>query len=287
MNPDHVAQAAQLAMLIELSSSPKPGNVDRCHDFGEMGFQHFLVSAVSAYPTFRKAASNEASLGELILEAVSVWNDWNLQENTHFGSIALLIPLAVAAGRSKNLKENLCQVLEDSTVEDAVNFYAAFDLARARVTEVKDLSLTDSSSIHELRKQGKNLLDLMKLSQDHDMVAREWATNFDRSFRLAEILEKNISKQGLNNGVVLTYLEALAEEPDSLVRSKFGPEIAKQVSRRAGAAFRSDLKETLYRAEELDQAFIREDINPGSTADLIASALFIDLVKGKVLWRKK
>ncbi|HPR67380.1 MAG TPA: triphosphoribosyl-dephospho-CoA synthase, partial [Methanothrix sp.] len=46
-SPDRVAQAAQLAMLIELSSSPKPGNVDRGHDFEEIKFHHFLISAVS------------------------------------------------------------------------------------------------------------------------------------------------------------------------------------------------------------------------------------------------
>ena len=54
MSPDHIAQCAELAMLFELSSSPKPGNVDRCHDFSDIGFHQFLVSAVSAYPVFRK-----------------------------------------------------------------------------------------------------------------------------------------------------------------------------------------------------------------------------------------
>jgi len=68
MSPDRVAQCAQLAMLFELSSSPKPGNVDRCHDFSDIGFHHFLVSSVSAYPVFRKAAQGKGSVGSLILE---------------------------------------------------------------------------------------------------------------------------------------------------------------------------------------------------------------------------
>ena len=33
MNEDYVARSAQLAMLLEVSAYPKPGNVDRTHDF--------------------------------------------------------------------------------------------------------------------------------------------------------------------------------------------------------------------------------------------------------------
>jgi len=280
MNPDHIAQAAQLAMLIELSSNPKPGNVDRGHDYDDIGFHHFLVSAVSAYPVFRKAASGNGSQGELILDAVSSWSRWHLEDNTHFGSLTLLMPLSEAAGKTGDLRGALRQVLNDTTVEDAVNFYAAFDLAGARVADVADLSLKDPRSAEKVRQSGETLLDLMRRSQDHDMVAREWANGFERSFRLSDVLTYKVKMHGLNDGVVLTYLETLAEEPDSLVRSKFGREKAEEVSRRAGAAIGHGVEETLRRAEELDRALIEEDVNPGSSADLIAAALFIALVKG-------
>jgi len=287
MNPDRVAQAAQLAMLIELSSSPKPGNVDRCHDFDEIEFRHFLISAVSSYPVFRKAASSGSSVGELILEAVKSWGCWGLEENTHFGSVTLLVPLAMAAGNNgqdRDVSEkDVFIVLENTTVQDSINFYAAFDLAGARVAEVEDLSLKDTSSTEILRREDWTLLDLMKLSQGHDLVAREWSTGFKRSFKLAEVLSEKVSIHGLNDGVVLTYLEALAEVPDSLVRSKFGSEKAEEVSKRAAALFGSDVDTTLKGAKLLDRDFVREDVNPGSTADLIASGLFIALVKGTIL----
>lgn len=287
MNPDHVAQAAQLAMLIELSSSPKPGNVDRCHDFDEIEFRHFLISAVSSYPVFRKAASSGSSVGELILEAVKSWGCWGLEENTHFGSVTLLVPLAMAAGNNgqdRDVSEkDVFIVLENTTVQDSIDFYAAFDLAGARVAEVEDLSLKDASSTEILRREDWTLLDLMKLSQGHDLVTREWSTGFKRSFKLAEVLSEKVSIHGLNDGVVLTYLEALAEVPDSLVRSKFGSEKAEEVSKRAAALFGSDVDTTLKGAKLLDRDFVREDVNPGSTADLIASGLFIALVKGTIL----
>ena len=97
-SPDRTAQCAVLAMLFELSSSPKPGNVDRCHDFSDIGFHHFLASAVSSYPVFRKAACGQGRPGSLILEGVQAWKDWNLNSNTHFGSLVLMIPIALAAG---------------------------------------------------------------------------------------------------------------------------------------------------------------------------------------------
>jgi len=294
-----VAQCAVLAMLFELSSSPKPGNVDRCHDFSDIGFHHFLTSAVSAYPVFRKAASGEGSPGSLILEGVAAWGDWNLRSNTHFGSLVLLIPLALAAGRAagqeqgqetsqddglengsyglkKELEEELARVLRSTTVKDAIDFYRAFDLAGARVVQVDEFSLKDQDWERKLIEGNQSLLELMRLSLDHDIVAREWATDFERSFQLAGRLQEMVSIYGLNDGVVRTFLEALAEVPDSLISAKFGRERAEEVSRLAADAL---IDSTLKKASEMDCELLNRDMNPGSTADLIAASLFISLLR--------
>ena len=284
-NPDRVAQAAQLAMLIELSTSPKPGNVDRSHDFEEVKFHHFLISAVSAYPAFRDAALGLLPTGALIRRAVGSWREWGLSQNTHFGSLALLIPLAAAAGRGGDLRGSVAEVLGETTAEDAVDFYTAFEIAGARVAEVADLSLKDPASPDKIRSEGKTLLELMRLSSAHDLVAREWSRGFERSFLLARLLAERVVELGLNDGVAITYLEALAAVPDSLVASKFGPERAKEASERARAILGFEVEETLRLAEELDRKFVDEDINPGSTADLMAAALFIALMGGAIFGR--
>ncbi|VVB69953.1 2-(5''-triphosphoribosyl)-3'-dephosphocoenzyme-A synthase [uncultured archaeon] len=277
MSPDRVAQCAQLAMLFELSSSPKPGNIDRCHDFSDIGFHHFLVSAVSAYPVFRKAAQGRGSAGSLILEAVAAWSDWDLHSNTHFGSLVLMIPLALAAGRSRNLETNVAEVMEESTVQDAVDFYRAFQLAGARVAEVGKFSLKDPKSAAELCRSKRTLRDLMRLSEGHDLIAREWSTNYERSFRLSGRLAELVARHGLNEGVVRGYLEALAEVPDSLVLAKFGQETARHVSIRAGEVLQDVA--VIQMAAQMDRDLLLEDINPGSTADLIAASLFISLLR--------
>jgi triphosphoribosyl-dephospho-CoA synthase len=281
MSPDEIAQCAEAAMLIELSSSPKPGNVDRCHDFVDLTFQHFIVSAVSAYPTFRKAALGEGRIGQLLLEAVRSWRFWNIHGNTHFGSLVLMIPLCVAAGRCAEnvdrLEEELTEVLKETNVDDALDFYAAYELAEARVADVPLFSLKDPAWHEKLQSQGKALLDLMNLSRGHDQIAREWSSGYRRSFRIADRLAEMVRSRGLAEGVVRTYLEALSEEPDSLVLAKFGEELAKEVSLRAKLALDDD---TLASARKLDIELLNEDVNPGSTADLIGASLLISLLRG-------
>ena len=42
---DHVSRCLQLAILLEVSAYPKPGNVHRTADFQETDYEHFLASA--------------------------------------------------------------------------------------------------------------------------------------------------------------------------------------------------------------------------------------------------
>jgi triphosphoribosyl-dephospho-CoA synthase len=251
--------------------------VDRCHDFSDIGFHHFLTSAVSAYPVFRKAAKAAGGVGSLILEGVTAWQAWNLCSNTHFGSLVLMIPIAIAARRPGELQAELGDVLEKTTITDAVDFYRAFEMAKARVVEVDNFSLNDRNWQKAVLDSGKTLRGLMELSSNHDIVAREWSTNYERSFRLADRMAGQIERWGQNDGVVRTFLEALAEVPDSLICAKFGQEVASQVSLQAGDAL---LDDTLGKAREMDRNLLAQDINPGSTADLIAASLFISLLRG-------
>jgi len=292
MNADWIAKRAVAAMLIELSSSPKPGNIDRCHDYEDIGFQEFLISAVAVYPAFRKAALGGYRIGQLLLEAVRSWQEFCLPGNTHFGSMALLIPLAMAASGHvpastahssspghDDLREDLCRVLESTTVEDSVDFYRAFQLSGARVAEVGEFSLKDDDSVQELCLQEKTLQELMKLSSGHDLIAREWSTSFARSFELSERLVGNVASYGRNLGVVRTYLEALSSQPDSLIQAKFGRETAIEASARAGAVLEGWSLEAI---RSLDREFLDEDLNPGSTADIIAASIFIALIEGRI-----
>jgi len=87
-----------------------------------------------------------------------------------------MVPLAMAASRPGDLREALARVLKETTVQDAVDFFWAFQLVEARIADVEEFSLKDPAFAEHLRQKGKTLQSLMHLSQAHDLVAREWST---------------------------------------------------------------------------------------------------------------
>ena len=93
-----IARCAQLAMLLEVSASPKPGNVDREHNYPDTCFEHFMASSVSVYPVLELAARSRSGIGALLRNAVCESSAWQRGGNTHFGAFLLLIPLSMAAG---------------------------------------------------------------------------------------------------------------------------------------------------------------------------------------------
>ncbi|MCK9299228.1 MAG: triphosphoribosyl-dephospho-CoA synthase, partial [Methanoculleus sp.] len=79
------AERAQMAMMLEVSAYPKPGNVDRCHDCPDTRLEHFLASTILARPAFDAAERTGGRVGSLIRKAVQLTNGHS-GGNTHFGA---------------------------------------------------------------------------------------------------------------------------------------------------------------------------------------------------------
>ncbi|WP_371415218.1 triphosphoribosyl-dephospho-CoA synthase, partial [Methanogenium sp. MK-MG] len=60
------SECAQIAMMLEVCAYPKPGNVDRCHDYDDTWLEHFLASAILARPAFAAAEKRAAGMGACI-----------------------------------------------------------------------------------------------------------------------------------------------------------------------------------------------------------------------------
>ena len=58
---EHVSRCLELAILLEVSAHPKPGNVHRTADFRETRYEHFLASAVAVAPHFKHTAERSKS----------------------------------------------------------------------------------------------------------------------------------------------------------------------------------------------------------------------------------
>jgi triphosphoribosyl-dephospho-CoA synthase len=265
-------------MLLEVSATPKPGNVDRTHDFEDVTYEHFLGSSVGLFPAFSKAASKGHNIGDLILNAVKASATWQRAGNCHFGAILLLIPLCAAASRSSTisqLRTNVKKIVESTTTVDAVRFYESFRSIDVRVQERHYLDVNDPESVRNIQKQQLTLFDVMDISSSNDTIAKEWVEGFARTFRGAELFKRfQESGYDLNDSIVRLFLHLLSESPDSLIAKKFGSEVALEVSAKAAHVLKHG------NIEDFDKELIARRINPGTTADLVIGSLFVTLLGG-------
>jgi triphosphoribosyl-dephospho-CoA synthase len=260
------AERAQLAMMLEVTAYPKPGNVDRCHDYPETRLEHFLASTIFARPALEEAAQGEGRIGEIIRHAV---RDTNCHGggNTHFGAFILLIPLVY--GRDI---PGAIQAVGQTDTSDAVAFYKAFAMTSVKMNATDEIDVNDPHALTLIRDREMTLLDIMQHSAANDMIAREWVTGFPLVRRGADLLHQlGPGRQS----IVDTFLTLLATEPDTFIIKKHGPGVAQQTMLRARGVL--DGKESL---RQFDEDCIQQDINPGSMADLIIASIYIALGEG-------
>lgn len=271
-------------MVLEVSATPKPGNIDRDHNYTDTRFEHFLASAVGIYPILEKAARSKSGVGSFIREAVIESSRWQKGGNTHFGAFILLIPLVMAACRCENktcLKSELKKVVKETTMEDAIEFYGVFSEARAKVKPVDDLSLGDYASINKIKVKRLTLFNLMEISSSYDMIAEEWTNGFKKTFECAASIQDKIRKYGINDAVVLTFMDILSNYKDTFIQTKFDSKKAEEVSMRAKEILqKGDIEEIREEIRSFDEDLLKGSINPGSTADIIIAGLFVSLFEG-------
>jgi len=260
------AERAQLAMVLEVSAFPKPGNIDRCHDYPDTRLEHFLASAIFVRPVLEEAEHTRGGTGRLIRQAVER-SSGHSGGNTHFGAFILLIPL-IQGGDIPGAS----RAVEQTDTNDAVEFYRAFGLTRVRILARDELDVNDPGVLDQLKQRAMTLLDVMRHSAGNDMVAREWVNGFARTRRGADLLKLYGCGR---SSIVKTFLALLAEEPDTLVIKKHGIDVAQKTMEQA-----RDVLAGTKNLEDFDRSCIAGSINPGSTADLIIASIYIALGEG-------
>jgi triphosphoribosyl-dephospho-CoA synthase len=276
LTPDAVATAAQLACLLEVSAA-KPGNVSPTRHFHDARYEHFLASAAAIGPAMMRAG--ERAVGSTILEATEATARW-APSNTNLGIILLLVPLARAAlgGVADTFRASVASVLAGTTVADACDVYAAIRCARPG-----GLGHVDAQDVNE--EPTATLREVMTLAAERDAIAREYATGFATTFDIAvpTLVRARQDELLWDDAIVETYLTLLAHQPDTLIARKLGVDAARDVSRRATAVLASGgVRTAAGRAEiaALDVT-LRDScnrMNPGTSADLTAAAIFVGLL---------
>jgi triphosphoribosyl-dephospho-CoA synthase len=269
-------QCATLACLLEVTA-PKVGNVHRGADFPGLTFTDFAVSAVAIAPAMENAC--QSGVGRAVLAAITATRQV-VSTNTNLGMVLLLAPLA-AVPRTENLTtESVRLVLQALTPDDSRLVYEAIRLA-----EPGGLGKVDQMDV--AGDPPADLLSAMHAAANRDQVAEQYLTNFALVLtRLLPSLLKGKKKGwSLTDAIVHTHLESLAHFGDSLIARKCGPEVSMQVARMASRVWETgEPGDEAYDAALADFDFwLRADghrRNPGTTADLVAAALFAGLRDG-------
>jgi triphosphoribosyl-dephospho-CoA synthase len=259
-------ERAQMAMMLEVCAYPKPGNVDRCHDYEDTRLEHFLASAIMARPALERAERGEGGIGALIREAVRL-TSCHGGGNTHFGAFLLLVPLILGGDI-----EGARAAVRQTTVEDSLAFYEAFGMTQVRMLESdEEIDVNDPAAAATIRERGMTLYDIMAYSAPKDMVAREWTNGFALTRKAADYLREGAGRQA----IVQAFLRLLAEEIDTFVVKKHGTVVAEWTRREAQAVLAGARS-----LEAFDEDCLERGINPGSIADLIIAGIYVALGEG-------
>lgn len=287
---EKIANLARLAAVLEVSSR-KPGNVGPENDFPDTSYEDFIAGSIaigegiglSADNGFRAGKGeidvNEIGIGNSILKCVSDVKGSHGGGNTHLGMVMLFVPIAAGAGlclgRGRPLKSELrnsiIEVVGNSTLEDSNKLYDAIELSGVNLGKL----LRKELPFHEL----------MKNSLKKDTIADELSGGMEIIFEKGVPgLDGNYERvKSLRKAVIQTYLELLAEFPDTFIARKLSMDDAEGVSGKARAVIEKGgiLTEEGIQAINNFDNFLRNSekkLNPGTTADLVAASLFVWLL---------
>jgi triphosphoribosyl-dephospho-CoA synthase len=303
----HISKCLELAILLEVSAD-KPGNVNFVVGFEGTRIEHFLASAVAAHASFEEAANrgiavsnhklriSDAGIGEIIKKCAADIDAWQKGGNTLIGTVMLFVPLAVAAGMTpmqdnsfdfSELRKNLKFAIESTTPEDAVHLYEAIDIAKpSGLNGAPDLDVHDPHSKERLLNEQVSLFQVFKIAAGYDGICSEWVNNYPITFNLAyPYLMAQLKSRELNTAIIYTFLKVLSEHPDTFIARKVGVEKAREISLDAQKILELGGVETAKGKQsilEFDKK-LRESgnlYNPGTTADITASALALCTLSG-------
>jgi triphosphoribosyl-dephospho-CoA synthase len=240
------------ACILE-ASAPKPGNVHPGANFPDLAHEDLVAAAIAIAPIMDRAPA--VPLGRTILEAVAAAGRVT-RSNANLGIVLAIAPLAAA-----DPPDRVAQRLSRLGPADAADVWQAIALARPGGMGTSDR--------HDLRAPPPaDLLDAMRAAAHRDQIARLWATGYADLFTgpVADLAAEVAAGSDLDDAIVRTH----------------GADVATDVSRRArevlaaGADWRPA-------AAAFDQSLrFPKRVNPGTTADLLAAALYILVRTGRI-----
>lgn len=252
----------------------KPGNVHRYAGGHGMRYEDFLASALVSVPVLCR---REYPVGRRCLEAVRATRQ-AVGTNTNLGMLLLFAPLVCAAQQAGDpgaLRQGFRDVVSAAQQADVAEIFTAIAEANPG-----GLGRVEAHDVHD--PPDCTLFEAMAAAAGRDRIAHQFVTGGEDLFGVGLPVFERYSGgvNGVEWATVRCYLRLLASFPDSHVRRKHGPRVARQVSRRAEAALaeleqQSDPGTMTSRLLGLDREWKEAGINPGTSADLTAASLLL------------
>ena len=255
---------AAAACILE-AAAPKPGNVHPGADFPDLAHDELVAAALAIAPVMERAAT--APLGRTVRESVAASRRVT-RSNANLGMILAIAPLA--ADRGVAPPGGAAAVLAGVGPSDAADVWAAIALARP--------GGLGASDHHDLAgPPPDDIVAAMRIAAPRDRIAALWAEGYaDLADGLVADLEAEIAAQAdVRDAIVRAFLRELARAPDSLIARRHGPFVATDVSTRAAAVIDAGpaWRDAAVALDRDLRTPVR--VNPGTTADLVAAALYI------------
>jgi triphosphoribosyl-dephospho-CoA synthase len=257
-------------------AAPKPGNVHHFAPGHGMEAQDFILSARAAAPFIAAAG---ASVGARILGAVeATWAA--VGQNTNLGIVLLCAPLAQAAltATGGDLSHETARVLAALDIADADSAFRA--ILRARPAGL------GTSPAHDVAGPARTtLLEAMRLASPRDRIAWQYAHDFVDVFGtgFSALARARARAHDAPRATLDVYMAFLAAFPDSHIARKYGDATARAVCEeaagRASAIEAATAEEAFALALDFDRKLKKNNLNPGTSADLTVAVLFADYLR--------
>ena len=259
MGTDPLADAVYLAGVIE-ATSQKVGNVHPDAPFEDLTYQDFTQAAAILAQSL---SDPQKRLSDRMFDAVQTTIAVS-GRNVNLGIVLLVGPLFES-------------VRQDIGVDDVLRSFNPTDggtlMRMIAIANPRGLGAVAEMDVHDVPDR-VDILDAMRLAEDRDRVARQYSRGFDDIMNVVvpTLRQSFTDFHDVHRGVVDTQIQLLARWPDSLIARKCGADVAEDVRQQASSIDASDAD-----AVARFDASLRTDdhrYNPGTTADLIAAALF-------------
>ncbi|BDC19130.1 triphosphoribosyl-dephospho-CoA synthase [Acidianus sp. HS-5] len=247
----------------------KPGNASRLQDIKSVKYEDILLSANLANPYYKVSCIRGYNSSRPIFDLLylTIKESKKMEVNySILGTQLLLLPISYSSLLSdsvNNLREKLSEVIISLSKEDTKWFFDS----------LKQLQLSylgRASNMDYMSSNYKTMYEVLVFSSSMDTVARNMVRNYEYSYKAYEIIKES---KKLEDGVQNAFIEILAEQPDGLIYRKYGGRIALLISQMA-----RDIRESHEKLSEFNNFLVKNNYNPGSTADIIASGVALYLL---------